>query len=171
MLLYLQIHCDGWFELQFDHFISYRGTLLNNECCERTRDLSKPINKQCTKPCRISLDICIDDVSFTVPSTKLCNIVKYRTGILGTDSFKLDVSKDINITESVEKIRQTLKYSTMSNNRFKIQFLTARFSNTETVSFHMLQLSVTRFRNFSRNYLSILNPDLNADTAFIYIHS
>ena len=97
--------------------------------------------------------------------------MKYRTGILGTDSFKLDVSKDINITESVEKIRQTLKYSTMSNNRFKIPFLTARFSNTETVSFHMLQLSVTRFRNFSRNYSSILNPDLNADTAFIYIHS
>lgn len=154
LFLYLQIHCGGWLELQFDHFVSYQRTLLNNECCERIRDLSKPVNKQCIKPCRISLDICIDDVSFTVPTTQLCNIVKFRTHILGTDSFKLDVSKDINIPESVEKIRQTLKYSTMSKNRFKIPFLTARFSNAETVSFYLFV--ATNGLTISKFFLEII---------------
>lgn len=137
------MYCDGFLEIKLDYFITYKETLLNYQCC----DLEYPTyantyDGKCRAPCRIVFDICMEDVSFNAYdyfrlSTKYdyCNVIKYQSELLGFGSFKLNVSEDVPISETIKNKRKNLKLSTITDNSFKLKFKSGSFADPDTQYF------------------------------------
>lgn len=148
------MYCDGFLEIKLDYFISYKETLLNYECC----DLEFPTyvgsyDGKCRAPCRIVLDICMEDVSFNAydyyrSSTKYdyCNLIEYQSELLGFNSFKLNVSEDVPLSEPIKNKRKKLTLSTITDNSFKLKYKSRSFANPATVSFRLV-VAVVAIKN------------------------
>ena len=107
IIFWLQVHSSGYFEIQLLSIQNERGELFSGECCDGTRSMA---GDTCTDPCDTFFTVCLKEYQSRATAEGQCTFGKNHTGVLGQNSYSIDILGDSTEAELDEVARATMRF-------------------------------------------------------------